>query len=67
MVSHWGDAFNTVAPALLVYLLTGSGMGVSGVVVAESSRCWSLPRSLCRSYQTPNEVEDAWIGRNTAA
>jgi len=34
-VSQWGDAFNTVALALLVYALTGSGLGVSGVVVAE--------------------------------
>jgi len=34
-VSQWGDAFNTVALALLVYSLTGSGLGVSGVVIAE--------------------------------
>jgi MFS family permease len=34
-VSQWGDAFNTVALALLVYSLTGSGIGVSGVVIAE--------------------------------
>ncbi len=34
-VSQWGDAFNTVALALLVYSLTGSGLGVSGVVLAE--------------------------------
>ena len=34
-VSQWGDAFNTVALLLLVYSLTGSGLGVSGVVVAE--------------------------------
>lgn len=34
-VSQWGDAFNTVALVLLVYSLTGSGVGVSGVVVAE--------------------------------
>jgi len=34
-VSQWGDAFNTVALVLLVYALTGSGLGVSGVVVAE--------------------------------
>lgn len=34
-VSQWGDAFNTVALALLVYSLTGTGIGVSGVVVAE--------------------------------
>ncbi len=34
-VSAWGDAFNTVAVALLVYALTGSGLGVSWVVVAE--------------------------------
>ena len=34
-VSQWGDAFNTVALALLVYSLTGTGLGVSGVVVAE--------------------------------
>lgn len=34
-VSQWGDAFNTVALALLVYTLTGSGLGVSAVVVAE--------------------------------
>ncbi len=34
-VSQWGDAFNTVALVLLVYSRTGSGVGVSGVVVAE--------------------------------
>jgi MFS family permease len=34
-VSQWGDAFNTVALLLLVYSLTGSGMGVTGVVIAE--------------------------------
>ena len=33
--SQWGDTFNTVALALLVLRLTGSGLGVSGVVVAE--------------------------------
>ncbi len=34
-VSQWGDAFNTVALVLLVYELTGSGLGVAAVVVAE--------------------------------
>ncbi len=34
-VSQSGDAFNTVALALLVYSLTGSGLGVSGAVAAE--------------------------------
>ena len=34
-VSQWGDAFNTVALLLLVHSLTGSGLGVAGVVVAE--------------------------------
>ena len=34
-VSQWGDTFNVVALVLLVYDLTGSGLGVSGVVVAE--------------------------------
>ncbi|MFP5283250.1 MAG: MFS transporter [Actinomycetes bacterium] len=34
-ISQWGDAFNTVALALLVYSLTGTGLGVSAVVVAE--------------------------------
>ncbi|MDP9428423.1 MAG: MFS transporter [Actinomycetota bacterium] len=34
-VSQWGDAFNTVALLLLVHSLTGSGLGVSGVVLAE--------------------------------
>jgi len=33
--SQWGDTFNFVALALLIYDLTGSGLGVSGVVVAE--------------------------------
>ena len=33
--SQWGDTFNTVALSLLVLHLTGSGLGVSGVVVAE--------------------------------
>ncbi|WP_026549592.1 MFS transporter [Arthrobacter sp. Br18] len=34
-ISQWGDAFNTVALVLLIYSLTGSGLGVSGVVIAE--------------------------------
>jgi MFS family permease len=34
-VSRWGDVFNTVALAVLVFGLTGSGLGVTGVVVAE--------------------------------
>lgn len=34
-ISQWGDAFNTVALVLLVYSLTASGLGVSGVVIAE--------------------------------
>ncbi|MGI8682522.1 MAG: MFS transporter [Mycobacteriales bacterium] len=34
-VSQWGDTFNFVALALLIYRLTGSGVGVTGVVVAE--------------------------------
>lgn len=34
-VSQWGDTFNFVALALLIYDLTGSGLGVTGVVVAE--------------------------------
>lgn len=34
-VSQWGDTFNIVALALLIYDLTGSGLGVSGIVVAE--------------------------------
>jgi MFS family permease len=34
-VSQWGDTFNFVALALLIYELTGSGLGVSAVVVAE--------------------------------
>ncbi|MEO9249333.1 MFS transporter [Citricoccus nitrophenolicus] len=34
-ISQWGDAFNTVALVLLVYSLTGSGLGVSGMVIAE--------------------------------
>ncbi|MDQ3615539.1 MAG: MFS transporter [Actinomycetota bacterium] len=34
-VSQWGDTFGFVALALLIYDLTGSGLGVSGVVVAE--------------------------------
>jgi len=34
-VSQWGDVFATVALALLVLRLTGSALGVSGVVLAE--------------------------------
>lgn len=34
-VSQWGDTVNFVALALLVYDLTGSGLGVAGVVAAE--------------------------------
>lgn len=34
-VSQWGDTFNFVALTLLIYDLTGSGLGVSGVIVAE--------------------------------
>lgn len=34
-VSQWGDTLNVVALTLLIYDLTGSGLGVSGVVAAE--------------------------------
>lgn len=34
-ISQWGDTFNFVALALLVYDVTGSGLGVSAVVAAE--------------------------------
>jgi MFS family permease len=34
-VSQWGDVVNVIALGLLVFTLTGSGLGVSGVVVAE--------------------------------
>ncbi len=34
-VSQWGDVFSFVALAILIYRLTGSGLGVTGVVVAE--------------------------------
>jgi MFS family permease len=34
-VSRWGDTFNLVALVVLVFQLTGSGLSVSGVVVAE--------------------------------
>jgi hypothetical protein len=34
-VSQWGDVFNFVVLAPLIYHLTGSGVGVTGVVVAE--------------------------------
>ena len=34
-VSRWGDTFNTVALVVLVFRLTGSGLGVTGAVIAE--------------------------------
>jgi MFS family permease len=34
-VSRWGDTFNTVALVVLVFRLSGKGLGVSGVVLAE--------------------------------
>jgi hypothetical protein len=34
-ISRWSDTFNLVALVVLVFRLTGSGLGVSGVVVAE--------------------------------
>src|SRR5438552_8387347 len=34
-VSRWGDTMNTVALVVLVFQLTGSGLGVSGGVIAE--------------------------------
>ena len=34
-VSRWGDTFAMVALVLLVFRLTGSGLGVTGVVIAE--------------------------------
>jgi hypothetical protein len=33
--SRWGDTFNTVALVVLVFRLTGKGLGVTGVVIAE--------------------------------
>ena len=34
-MSQWGDIVQTVTLALLVYELTGSGLGVTAVVAAE--------------------------------
>jgi len=34
-ISRWGDTFNTIALVVLVFRLTGSGLGVTGAVVAE--------------------------------
>jgi hypothetical protein len=34
-ISRWGDVASTVALVVLVFQLTGSGLGVSGVVIAE--------------------------------
>jgi MFS family permease len=34
-ISRWGDTFNTVALVILVFRLTGSGLGVTGAVIAE--------------------------------
>ena len=34
-VSRWSDVFSFVALAILIYRLTGSGLGVAGAVVAE--------------------------------
>jgi MFS family permease len=34
-ISRWGDTFNMVALVVLVFRLTGSGLGVTGAVIAE--------------------------------
>jgi len=34
-ISRWGDTFNTVALVVLLFRLTGSGLGVTGAVIAE--------------------------------
>jgi predicted MFS family arabinose efflux permease len=34
-ISRWGDTFNTIALVVLVFRLTGSGLGVTGAVIAE--------------------------------
>src|SRR5437867_9028660 len=34
-ISRWGDTVNTVALVVLVFRLTGSGLGVTGAVIAE--------------------------------
>jgi MFS family permease len=34
-ISRWGDTFNTVALVVLAFRLTGSGLGVTGAVIAE--------------------------------
>lgn len=52
-VSQSGDTFNFVALALLIYDLTGSGLGVSGVVVAEI-----LPVLLIAPFAGP--LVDRW-------
>ncbi len=52
-VSQWGDTFNFVALALLIYDLTGSGLGVSGLVVAEI-----LPVLLIAPFAGP--LVDRW-------
>ncbi len=54
-ISQWGDTFNFVALALLIYDLTGSGLGVTGVVVAEV-----LPVLLLAPVAGP--LVDRWPG-----
>ncbi len=44
-ISRWSDTFNTVALAVLVFRLTGRGLGVSGVVIAEILPVLALARS----------------------
>lgn len=54
-VSQWGDTFNFLALALLIYDLTGSGLGVSGVVVVVAE---ILPVLLLAPFTWP--LVDRW-------
>src|SRR5437763_748781 len=56
-VSQWGDIAQFTALALPVFHLTGSGLGASGVVVAESIPVLLLaPRAGLRADEAPRPV-----------
>jgi hypothetical protein len=48
-VSRSGDTFNTVALVVLVFRLTGSGLGVTGAVITEIAPVLLLARWPVRS------------------
>jgi hypothetical protein len=65
-ISRWGDTFNTVALVVLVFRLTGSGLGVTGAVIAEIAPVLLLAPAGRRGHRPAAAGAGADCGRPVA-